>query len=255
MTTYTQFEEQFLVATYLLVEQTGQEIVRVGDVLAAYPFAPKPNWLMRALGSYQDHGWTKGKMHFGPAEDQHVFLNAHGVREAEKLFERGVQPPGEVNGGLPDGVSDISGGRMLAGPQGTMENIEGEPGDILFEYALDDVASTELVPASDRLVPLDHNSAPYREVKEGLAGLYEEFRSTNDLECSPSERERLLTSLSAAQKLWEAAQLKIIQIKVGIIITVEDVVALLSKAGKAVGGALLVDTIKSIVKQKTGFDL
>ena len=62
-------------------------------------------------------------------------------------------------------------------------------------------------------------------------------------------------SVSAARKLWEATELKVIQIKVGIIITIEDTIDLLSKAGKAVGKALLIDLVKSIVKHKTGIDL
>ena len=120
----------------------------------------------------------------------------------------------------------------------------------------DDLGTEEqLLPASDRLVPLDHNSAPYLEIKNGLAELHEELRSSNDLPCSPEERERLLASVSAAQRLWDAAQLKIIQIKVGIIITIQDAVSLLSQVGKGIGKALLIDTIKSIVKHKTGLDI
>jgi hypothetical protein len=153
---------------------------------------------------------------------------------------------------LPPNVNDLSGGRVLAGPTGSMENVEGRPGDILFEYS---AVEPELLPASDRLVPLDHNSAPYLQVKEGLAELYEELRTTNDLACPPEERERLLASLIAAQKLWDAAQLKIIQIRVGIIITIDDAVSLLSKVGKAVGKAALIDAVKWIVKHATGVEL
>jgi hypothetical protein len=112
-----------------------------------------------------------------------------------------------------------------------------------------------LLPASDRLVPLDHNSAPYREVKNGLAQLYEELRTSNDLDCDPDERDRVLASLKGAQNLWDAAQLKIIQIQVGIIITIEDAISLLTNAGKAVGKALVIDTIRAIVKHKSGIDI
>jgi hypothetical protein len=120
---------------------------------------------------------------------------------------------------------------------------------------LSEAPKARLLPASDRLVPLDHNSAPYREVKEGLAELYNDVRSANDLDCSPDERDRVLASLEAAQALWDATQLKIIQIRVGIIITIEDAIDLLTKTGRAMGKVLLIETIKSIVKHASGMDL
>ena len=154
---------------------------------------------------------------------------------------------------LPPGIRDISGGRVLLSDGAIPPEFEGREGDVLLRVG--DGSITELLPASDRMVPLDHNSAPYREVREGLVELYEELRTANDLDCSAEERERVLASLSAAQDLWNAAQLKIIQIKVGIIITIEDALSLLTKVGKAVGKAALIDAVKWIVKHATGVEL
>ena len=44
------------------------------------------------------------------------------------------------------------------------------------------------------------------------------------------------------------------QIRVGVIMAIEDATSAAAKVGKAVGGALLVDRIKRIVKQTTGID-
>jgi hypothetical protein len=113
----------------------------------------------------------------------------------------------------------------------------------------------ELLPASDRLVPINHNSDGYVEIADGLAELREELRGANDLDCPPEERERLLVSLDAAKRLWEASRLTIIQIKVGIIITVQDTIDLLSRAGRGVGKVVLLELIREFVRSAVGVDL
>ena len=119
------------------------------------------------------------------------------------------------------------------------------------ELRVSDGVSAEIVPAADRLVPLDHNLPEHLQVKRGLEELHEAVRSVNDL----PERDRLLASLTAAESLWQAAELKIIQIKVGVIMVIEDAGRALAATAKAVGAALLVDAIKALVKAKTNIDL
>jgi hypothetical protein len=123
------------------------------------------------------------------------------------------------------------------------------------QVRLIDEVQADLLPASDRLVPLNHNSAPYKEIASGLAKLHEELRGANDLDCSPEERERLVASMGAARQLWDAAQLKIIQIRVGIIIAIDDAINALTAVGRATGKSMLITLIKSFVKNATGIDL
>jgi hypothetical protein len=113
--------------------------------------------------------------------------------------------------------------------------------------------SAAIVPAANRLVNLDHNRPEYLEVKAGLAQLKDEVGGLNDLESN--ERNRLITGLNAAELLWEATQLKVIQIKIGIILAVEDAKEVLVKIGKAVGAALIVDALKALIKSQTGVDV
>ncbi len=117
--------------------------------------------------------------------------------------------------------------------------------------SLTDAVDAEIIPAADRLVSLDHNQPEYVEVRDGLENLREALRSINDL----PERDRLLKSLNAAISLWEAVELKIIQVKVGLIMAIEDAGKALAATAKAVATAVLVDVIKSLVKTKTGIDL
>jgi hypothetical protein len=251
--TYSQFEDEFLVAAYELCEETGNDAAPVREILEKYAFEPKSNWVGRALQGLIDNTYAKDYRHIGPDIDQEVHLSPLGARHAERLLKEGVRPPKSsgVEEVLPPQIKDVSGGRVLLSDGPVPPDLPGREGDILFELG----DTHTLLPASDRMVPLDHNSAPYSEVRNGLAELHEELRTANDLDCTPDERERLLASLAAAQTLWESAQLKIIQIKVGIIITIEDSIELLSKAGKAVGKSALIDLVKSIVRHATGIHL
>jgi hypothetical protein len=111
------------------------------------------------------------------------------------------------------------------------------------------------IPASDRVVRLDHNQPDYQEVRSELANLREAVRTANDLEIEPAERNRVLASLDSAQTLWAAAQLKVVQVKVGIVMVVEEARHVISSTSKAVVGALIVDMIKAFIKTHTGIDL
>ncbi|MBX9813851.1 MAG: hypothetical protein K2X76_04045 [Sphingomonas sp.] len=124
-----------------------------------------------------------------------------------------------------------------------------------FTYQNDGLAaaseSVVEVPAANRLVPINHNLPEYVEIKAGLAEVYEAVRSANDLE----NRDSILPSLDAANKLWEAVELRAIQVKIGIVMAVEDAYQALTGTAKAVATGLLIDSIKSFVKAKAGIDL
>jgi hypothetical protein len=112
-------------------------------------------------------------------------------------------------------------------------------------------ADTSVIPASDRLVPLNHNSPEYQVVKAGIDELREAARSVNDL----PDQDRILTSLAAAQTLWSSMELKVLQIKVGVMMAIEDAGMALASTAKTVATALMIDAVKSLVKSKTGIDL
>lgn len=117
------------------------------------------------------------------------------------------------------------------------------------------VNSVPSVPAADRLVRLDHNQPEYQEVARGLDELFEHVRQDNQIGETAEERDRLLQSLGAARQLWSAAELYLLQIRVGVVMAIEDTTSAAAKVGKAVAGALLVDLIKRFLKQTTGVEL
>ena len=66
------------------------------------------------------------------------------------------------------------------------------------------------IPASDRIVPVDHNSPAYQEVDTNLVTLEDHLRRSNSLaEDSPSERDQVLAELSASRRLLKAVQVRI----------------------------------------------
>lgn len=111
------------------------------------------------------------------------------------------------------------------------------------------------IPASDRFVELGHNQPEYIEIQKSIDLVSQQVREWNGDPEKPYERERLLASLDAAKSLWSATDLKIIQVKVGILMVVEDAQVALSKTLLAVGGGILVDLIKGWIKGRTGIDL
>ena len=118
-----------------------------------------------------------------------------------------------------------------------------------------DFAEAQIVPASDRVVRFDHNNPDYAKIAEGISEVREAVRATNDGEAKPEERERILAALDAAQNFWRATQVKVIHLKVGVLLALEDALKLLTSTAKAVAAALVVDTFKAFVKNHTGVDL
>ena len=257
---FSEFVDVFVAALYNETQLTGRTSFQIKDILKTYGLTFNPSWRETLFKDYTFSSRVDAsRRHLGPIIDQHISLSPDGLRWVEDelgenvasyLEQHGVMHEPQHVKPLPEGLVEITGGRTFFA-QGSVLPPQPREGDVIFRDEVDAI----VIPASDRLVQLDHNSAPYREVSQGLADLFEELRSSNDLPCSTAERDRLLLSVSAARKLWEATELKVIQIKVGIIITIEDTIDLLSKAGKAVGKALLIDLVKSIVKHKTGIDL
>jgi len=79
----------------------------------------------------------------------------------------------------------------------------------LFKHSPLETKSLD-IPASDRIVPVDHNSPAYQQVDTNLATLEEHLRVSNSLaENSPSEHDQALAELSASRRLLKAVQVRI----------------------------------------------
>ena len=227
---FDEYAERFLAALYLETEKFGATFVSARKIHDKYGFKPRrDSWISRmsddweytmfkdvskVLGSYD--GWS---FRLSPDGYRHVEAN---FRDVDEISEYLSQSPASAE------------------PSAAVE--------------LRDSAEADIVPAANRLVRLDHNQPDYQEVARGLDELFEQVRQDNQIGETADERDRLLRSLTAARELWSAAELFVIQIRVGVVMAIEDAANAAVKVGKAVGAALLVDAIKRIVKLASGID-
>lgn len=66
------------------------------------------------------------------------------------------------------------------------------------------------IPASDRVVSLDHNSAAYKDATKALDELIETVRIDNEYgDRAPDEKEQLVASLTAGRRLLNAATIRL----------------------------------------------
>ena len=198
------------------------------------------------IGLYR--AWKDGRdiVSFGRVIQDHGLEHERGwiVRAHESLTNRGF-----IEGPANRRVEEMTAGRLTSDGMLFVE-------DNLLEDASEDISNPDgLAPGSDRVVRFDHNSEQFLSITVGIADLSEAVRGDNSLEIEPDERSRIVSSLNSALILWDAAQLKVIQVKIGVLMAVEDAGRVLASTAKAVAAALLVDTIKSFVKVHTGMDL
>jgi DNA-binding PadR family transcriptional regulator len=110
-------------------------------------------------------------------------------------------------------------------------------------------------PTADGFVSFNHNAPEFEFISGGIDELKEAVRTTNGLPVTPEERDRIMIALDAAKVYWQSTQLKYLQVKVGILMAVEDAARVLASTAKATAAALLVDAIKAFFRTHTGLDL
>lgn len=107
--------------------------------------------------------------------------------------------------------------------------------------SLDDRA---LVPASDRLVRLDHNSQPYKAAIKAVDDSIRAVEKANDIgDLTAGERAIVLSQLREGRKLFEAQEVKVSSIRA----TIEPALRwVLDKAGGTVVGTLVLAALGAI---------
>jgi hypothetical protein len=77
------------------------------------------------------------------------------------------------------------------------------------------------VPAANRIVPLNHNEPEYLQIDEQLTKLTLAVDGDNEL--GPEDKSRISIGLNAAKALWQGLEIKAVQLKIGVLMAVEDV--------------------------------
>lgn len=227
---FDEYIERFLAALYLDSEDSGGNYASAQKIHQKYGFAPdKDHWISRMADEWEYRFFKDVSKVIGGYDGWSFRLSPDGYRHVEENFRD---------------IDEIR--EYFSQPH--------DPSKALDNAQIRDTVEVGTVPAANRLVRLDHNQPEWREVARGLDDLFEQVRGNNQIGETAEERDRLLKSLTAAQRLWSAAELYLVQIRVGVVMAIEDATNAAAKIGKAVGGALVVDLIKRIIKQATGID-
>jgi hypothetical protein len=145
---FTFFSGQFLVGAYLVAREAGGDIIRSGDVLDRYDLDADPMWIHTALDDWRHRGWVSGRGAVGDEKSQPIRFTGQGLMHAESLLDIPQYQP-------------------------KPKPAQTSPSALL--------STTNVpVPASDRIVTLDHNSPQVREVIEAADGLASQLEETND---------------------------------------------------------------------------
>jgi hypothetical protein len=78
----------------------------------------------------------------------------------------------------------------------------------LRRYLEVEVPKLEVIPASDRIVTVNHNSKDYTDADEAMAKLEKAIHEANDFD-DPNEKEQREAEVSAARRLLKAAQVRL----------------------------------------------
>ena len=223
MATFTQFQDELLVALYDLSERLEAETVLSGDIFSHYLILRKPNWVIRSLIDFEERKLIHENLTHDDESSQSISLTAAGMREAERLLEGGVHVM------YVEDLVDLG-----------EENYDVEG---------------QVAPASDRIVFYDDNRPEAQEISKNLADLAEFIRGLNDPEIEVDEKRRVQSALESAKIIWDSRNFKVIQLQVGILMAVEDAISFLGKVSKQSAWEFLIDGIKFFAKQFLHIDL
>lgn len=177
MTTFSRFQDEFLVAAYDLSERTGEEMVETGEIIAKYPLTHRSNWIMRSLFDLKDRGLVNDMFTHDDELKQSVWLTAAGMREAEQLIENGVVIMNAEDFAEPELVAAVS------------EQV---------------ILEAKIIPASDRHVILGDNLPRRTEIVSQIVIAEDAIRSSNKLEAG--EKADAILSLSLGRNLIEGSK-------------------------------------------------
>jgi hypothetical protein len=78
----------------------------------------------------------------------------------------------------------------------------------LLDPAFVEAAEKQIVPAADRVVPINHNSSAYQEAEAALSHLEDAVRGAND-HPHPEQQGQQVAEISALRRLLQAARVRV----------------------------------------------
>jgi hypothetical protein len=105
-----------------------------------------------------------------------------------------------------------------------------------------------VAPAADRYVPLNHNSAAYRDAIESLDRVYEAVRRDNGYgELDPEDREQRLRELEAGKTLFQAPRIGVAAAKTLVVATLVYLAAKFGDATIGIAAEAAINAVRALL--------
>lgn len=229
----------------LWIDSHGPNRLLDGDQLALeYGIRLPSEWLNAHAAELKSKGWAT------------VFSSYDGVslRLRPEGFRHGLAAGLELTKGSQLEVQ--FGQREIFHDGTTPPDMPGGPGWKYLEFG-QDVPPSDVVIGSPALaeplrsLSLDQEDPEYLQVEAAFQTIINSVEGDNEL----IERERALARLRNAASLWDSASIRVIELKVGVIMAIDDVCEWASSAYYAGALAGLRQLVKSFAKEKLHLDL
>jgi hypothetical protein len=178
---FRDFKDQLLVAIAIEAKAEPTSQLTPSDVAAARALSYRNGWLRQAVKSLENLGYIDARYYLGGGEDggMMVQITGSGLEVAEELCNRsGIDLYQEV-----DELNQIKSPSTNFGVE---------------------------IPASDRIVLLDHNSDPIKSIQEKVVEVFDAAKSSNSLSANNlNEAEQNIAELKAGHEIIKAHQAEI----------------------------------------------
>jgi hypothetical protein len=176
---FREFKEELLISIAILAKAIPTTQLEPLDVATARKLFYREGWLRQAVKALDDQGHIKAIFFMGGGDNvgMRVQITGDGLEHAEELcHEAGLDLYEEID--------------------------QYNKGDNTIE-----IESFIAVPASDRIVKINHNSTEYKKIVDGLSEVSEAARTSNSLSLeNVDEKDQHIAEIEAGKKLMEAPQ-------------------------------------------------
>lgn len=164
-----------------------------------YRITGHDNFLVaKAIEGLQDKKLVSRAYSFGSAK-----ITARGLERVERELEK--------SGSIMEKHCRISTLKVFAEP--TSEQVAKSS-----HVNVVNVALLDFIPASDRIVTLEHNSEQRREIVDAVDAVVEAVKGDNEYgDNKPEEKEAIVTALAAGRKLLDSVQIRVAAIKASLL--------------------------------------
>lgn len=187
----------------------------------------RDGWIKEFEKFLGDHGYAMVRGVMGGDDRCGAQINADGLAYAEELID-------ELQNGVGTGDYEVPFTFELAGHDETIADKEGVP--------------ITAIPASDRMVSLDHNSETYKGAVGAIDQVITAVSGDNEYGASaPEEKAALVGALRAGRSLLDAVEVKVAAVQATLLPALQYVADNFAKGAVAALGAVAVAAVLTLI--------